>query len=57
MKLNIKRAIRALGIAMVAFFSALLGYVFTLQYNKETWSYFWMVVIFILIGGVLSSLD
>lgn len=54
---NTKRVIRTTGTALVAFFSALLGYFFTISFSKETILHFIIIVLIILVGGALSSYE
>jgi|AntAceMinimDraft_17_1070374.scaffolds.fasta_scaffold25996_2 hypothetical protein len=53
MCLNWKRLIRAFGIAFVAFSSAWIGWSFSFTWENK---FLWMVL-FLIVGAVLSSLD
>ena len=56
MKFNKKIFRRTIGIAMISFFSALLGYFFTLQRTTSIY-YLLMIFLFMLVGAFLSASD
>ena len=48
-----KRILRTMGIILISFFSALLGWTFSLPWEDK---FIWVIVA-IIIGAILSSLD
>lgn len=53
MHLNLKRITKVFGVGLVSFFSALLGWCFSFEWDNK----FLFIIGLILIGAILSSTD